>query len=239
MRFVICIVMSIVLFMSFSIAAESFRSEGAATLASDYYFRGISQTDNGPAIQGSISVIHQDGWYASAWGSNIRFGEGSMELDLSLGRAWSFDKDWALDVGVIQYLYPEGNDNLTGFNYMEGYIAVDYKDWSLGLALTDSYFGNDVGKYWYLSLSWQQMLSDSTYLNWHVGYNQFNTAQELQTFLGSSINDGSAYTDWGLSLLTKQIGIDWSLSFIGNSINSSACFDICDKRLIFALAKSF
>ena len=59
---------------------------GGATLVSDYRFRGISQTNLQPAIQGSITLTHASGFYASVWSSStsgyVTFsGTGSQEID--------------------------------------------------------------------------------------------------------------------------------------------------------------
>ena len=44
---------------------------GSATVVSDYRFRGISQTNRKFAVQGSLTVSHESGFYVSAWGSSI------------------------------------------------------------------------------------------------------------------------------------------------------------------------
>ena len=219
--------------------AAEISSSGAVLFTSDYLYRGISQTDEGPALQGSLTLSHDAGWYVSAWGSNIQFGDGSMELDISLGRSWSLNDDWALDVGLMQYRYPEGDNSATEFNFFEGYAKLSYQDWQLGLALTDDYFGAGVGKFWYLTAGWQQQLTDQLQLNWHLGYNKFADAAEFQTFLGSEVRDGSGYADWSLTLSTQQVGLDWSLSYAGTSVDSAACTALCDNRWVFSLGKSF
>ena len=48
-----------------------FSVNGGATIVSDYRFRGISQTDRRFAIQGTVSVSHASGFYATVWGSSI------------------------------------------------------------------------------------------------------------------------------------------------------------------------
>ena len=40
-------------------------------LFSDYRFRGISQTDKKPALQGCFDVAHSSGLYAGNWNSNV------------------------------------------------------------------------------------------------------------------------------------------------------------------------
>ena len=40
-------------------------------LYSDYIFRGYTQTQNEPAIQGGFDVEHSSGLYAGTWASNV------------------------------------------------------------------------------------------------------------------------------------------------------------------------
>lgn len=219
--------------------AATLSSSGEVNFTSDYLYRGISQTEEGPALQGSLTLSNASGWYVNVWGSNIRFGDGSLELDLSLGRSWSLNDDWALDLGLMQYRYPKGDNEATGLNFFEGYARLSYQDWQLGLAITDDYFGKGVGKFWYLTAGWQQRLTGQVQLNWHIGYNKFADTTEFQTFLGSEVSDGSGYTDWSLTLSTQQWDLDWSLGYAGTSIKSAACTALCDNRWVFSLGKSF
>lgn len=41
------------------------------TVTSDYAYRGISQTDERPAIQGGFDFRHDSGFYAGTWASSI------------------------------------------------------------------------------------------------------------------------------------------------------------------------
>ena len=43
------------------------------TLTSDYVFRGVSQTAEDPALQGSIDYEGESGGYVGLWGSNVDF----------------------------------------------------------------------------------------------------------------------------------------------------------------------
>jgi uncharacterized protein (TIGR02001 family) len=58
---------------------------GNLTIASDYRFRGISQTYKGPAIQGGVDYAHASGLYVGNWNSNVSsvmFAGGSaIEMD--------------------------------------------------------------------------------------------------------------------------------------------------------------
>jgi uncharacterized protein (TIGR02001 family) len=126
---------------------------GNMTIASDYRFRGISQTYNGPAIQGGIDYAHASGLYLGNWNSNVSstlFSGGSaIEMDFYAGWKKSFG-DFGLDVGTIYYYYPNAEFNAnTGstagsakFDNWEIYVGGSWK-WisaKLNYALSD-YFG--------------------------------------------------------------------------------------------------
>ncbi len=85
---------------------------GAATVASDYRFRGVSQTDRNMAVQGGITIAHQSGVYVGTWASNLAgwgtFGGANMELDLIAGYKAKLSDTGTVDVGLTWYMYPGG-----------------------------------------------------------------------------------------------------------------------------------
>ncbi|SFP55416.1 TorF family putative porin [Sphingomonas rubra] len=87
---------------------------GSAAIASDYRFRGISQSDKEMAVQGGITVAHARGLYAGIWASNLAgwgtFGGANMELDLIGGYRAKLADNATLDVGLTWYMYPGGAD---------------------------------------------------------------------------------------------------------------------------------
>jgi len=97
---------------------------GGATVVTDYRFRGISQTDKHFAGQGTFTVSHSSGFYASVWGSSIDdyVAAGSdQEIDLILGYAKTFDAI-TVDGGVLYYYYP--NSNGANSDFFEPYLSV-------------------------------------------------------------------------------------------------------------------
>jgi uncharacterized protein (TIGR02001 family) len=90
---------------------EPITVSGSIALASDYRFRGVSQTDEEMALQGGITVAHESGFYVAAWGSNLAgwgtFGGANIELDLVGGYKMDLGGG-ALDVGLTWYMYPGG-----------------------------------------------------------------------------------------------------------------------------------
>lgn len=101
---------------------------GNVGLYSQYIFRGLTQTNREPALQGGFDYSHANGFYAGTWGSNISWlrdgttaggagapaykSGGSLELDFYGGYKWGFAPDWTLDVGTLYYWYPGDANNV-------------------------------------------------------------------------------------------------------------------------------
>jgi uncharacterized protein (TIGR02001 family) len=86
-------------------------------LFSDYVFRGYSQTDEDPAIQGGVDLT-AGSFYAGAWASNVDFGDDTeAEVDL-YGGFRTEAAGFALDVGAVAYLYVEAPDG-ADYDYVE------------------------------------------------------------------------------------------------------------------------
>src|SRR3546814_15322462 len=62
-------------------APEEFTITGTVGGVSDYRFRGISQTNEDFAVQGSINLNHSSGFYVGTWASNVDFAN-SSEVDV-------------------------------------------------------------------------------------------------------------------------------------------------------------
>jgi len=97
---------------------------GGATVVTDYRFRGISQSDKRFALQGSITVAHESGFYLSTWGSSIDdyvANGGDQEIDFIGGYSKTFGAA-TVDVGVLYYYYPGSGGANTDF--IEPYASV-------------------------------------------------------------------------------------------------------------------
>ena len=79
-------------------------------VSNDYLFRGISQTRNNWAFQGTADIQHESGFYIGAFVSNAKFlanpyNDTRQELDALAGYRFEL-AGVALDVGYIGYYYP-------------------------------------------------------------------------------------------------------------------------------------
>ena len=103
----------------------AFTVHGSASIASDYRFRGVSQSDRDMAVQGGITVAHESGSYAGIWASNLAgwgtFGGANMELDLIGGYKATLSDRATLDVGLTWYMYPGGADKT---DFAEPYVKL-------------------------------------------------------------------------------------------------------------------
>ena len=113
---------------------------GTVTVVSDYDFRGITQTAQDPALQGSIDWASDSGLYLGAWASNIDFGnsfDADIEVDLYAG--FSGGEDVAWDVGFIYYAYPGESDA----DFQELYASVTYSFLTGKIWYSDEFGGFD------------------------------------------------------------------------------------------------
>lgn len=122
-------------------AAADAEVTSAWTLASDYDLRGITQSAQDPAVQGSIDYAAASGWYIGAWGSNIDFGDEldtDLEVDVYTGFSGGSSAGLGYNVGIIHYSYVGERD----LDYMEIYAGLS-KDWFKAKASYSNDFGGD------------------------------------------------------------------------------------------------
>ena len=224
-----------------------------ATIASDYVFRGISQTDNAPAVQAGLDAgIKFLGvyFYAGMWGSNVDFditkitppegqssgskADSSIEMDYYGGVSGEV-MSVAWDFGIIYYNYHQADD----LDYVEGYFSLghdfDFMAVTGSINYASDYFNStEEAYYWALAIDvpvwWDFMV------NLHGGYQDIDDADRFFGVDGASDD----YIDYSIGLSRTLFDIDVSLAWMDNNINSSDCFggqNVCDSRWVFSLSK--
>ena len=122
---------------------------GNANLATEYRFRGISQTFLNPAFQGGFDFAHSSGLYIGNWNSNVSglsYNNGAgLEMDLYGGYKKTIG-DFGFDVGLLQYYYPAARavagGTTTRYDTLETYAAGSWKFITLKYSHTlSNYFG--------------------------------------------------------------------------------------------------
>ena len=97
---------------------------GEASILSDYRFRGISRSDEDPALQGQLTVSTLGGFYAGARGTTLKDTPlGDAELDLYAGYAVPLGLASTVDVGLMYYWFPTGSGDT---DYFEPYASLSH-----------------------------------------------------------------------------------------------------------------
>ncbi|WP_300376116.1 TorF family putative porin [Henriciella sp.] len=207
-------------------ASPALAQEGAwsgnVTLTSDYVFRGITQTDGAPMVQGGFDYANDD-FYVGTWASGVDFGDGtSTEIDFYGGWTPSvgvFD----LDIGAIYYYYPDAPDNPSQ-NFVEVYAGGsttlgDFVEVGASVAYSPDFY-LETGDAFYWSGSAGIPLGENFGLDATIGYSDFEESV------------GGDYTDYSLGLTTSFSGFDLDLRYIGTDIDSN------DDTFVVSLSRS-
>lgn len=225
------------------------QAEFSATtmLASDYVFRGISNTDGDPAVQGSLDYEHEMGFYAGVWASNVKFRENAgedavdtvqeatIEIDYYAGFASEFEFGLSWDIGALFYTYP-GSEGDLDYNYWEATGA-------LGYAFEEVTLEPELGAEVYYSPDYFGSSGDATYaagtlglslprdfgLNFSIGKQWFKDDSDLN------------YADWKVGITKALWGFDLEVAYTDTNLSKSDCDDdnICDNRVVFSVARTF
>jgi len=188
-----------------TVLAEETTSEwsvgGNVGLYSDYVFRGYTQTQHQPALQGGFDAEHSSGFYIGTWASNVDWTtaggymkDNSIEIDVYGGYATEV-AGIGIDLGILQFLYPGDNvDAQAETDATELYIGLskDLGIASVGVTMyyvvsTDAWGFSDAEDSIYWDLALDVPLGDTPItasLHWGD-----------QTFEGAS-NAASDYSDW-------------------------------------------
>lgn len=206
---------------------------GNVTLATDYVFRGVSQTNNKAAIQGGLDWAYNFepvSWYIGAWGSNIDqdfFSDNPvMELDVYTGLSGEIG-DFGYDAGWLRYFYPGGRINDT----TEWHIGGSWK-W-LGLTY---YYSPD----WFATDESASRIEGS--FSWDLPYEVGFSATVANNYGdGNEAFWNDSYVDWTLGLSKTWLGVDWGFTYTDTDISSSDCGDddLCDSTFVLSASKSF
>lgn len=94
-------------------------ASGNVGVTSDYIWRGTTQTNHQAAVSGGLDYGHDSGLYLSTWVSNVSWDGPDTEIDVIGGYAREFG-GVGLDLGYIQYHYPQGAD------FAEVYVGASY-----------------------------------------------------------------------------------------------------------------
>jgi uncharacterized protein (TIGR02001 family) len=205
-------------------AANALEVSGNVTLATDYTFRGISQTDEKGAIQGGFDIAADSGLYAGIWASNVNFdSEASTEMDYYIGYGFEVSENVTLDFSYIYFDY-EGDAE---FDYQEFAVALGIGDLTLSLNYSDEYFGEGGPDAYIFGAGYSFALGEETSLDLYVGYSD----ADEDDFFG----EDDSYIDYSVGVSREIAGLSFGLTWVGTDLDD---IDAADDRLVFSISKS-
>ena len=104
---------------------------GSLGITSDYFVRGISRSDDHPALQLDLHYLNSFGFVAGLFASNTQIDPDEprdVELSAFLGYVWSAGDDWQGKVLANYYSYPWNADG-SQYNYAELDLDIAYQQW--------------------------------------------------------------------------------------------------------------
>lgn len=187
------------------------------TLTSDYDFRGVTQTDEDPALQASIDWAADSGWYVGAWASNVDFPgyDGSLELDLYTGFSGGSEDGLGWDVGLVYYTYPDSDGSATEgelSNFPEIYGGLSYGMFSGKLWYSNDFGGTDDSAF-YLEGGAAIPLPANFTLDLHVGYSDGDGVE--------SSYGVSNYFDYSVGVSYSVNKFDLGLKYVDTDIDGA------------------
>jgi uncharacterized protein (TIGR02001 family) len=220
-----------------SAAAAEF--SGNVTLTTDYRFRGISQGDRSPAIQGGFDLALDNGLYVGTWASNVTFSGAAIEIDYYAGFGGAINDATSYDVGFAYYNYPE-DDADPDLDYYELYGSISFHDFTLGVNFSPDYFA-ETDTYWYVYGDYSFGLAENVSLDLHLGANLFADKDAGTAFGIGDAGGEDQYIDYSVGLSTSGMGLDFSLAYIGTDLDTDECFGgtkLCDDTVVLSVSKS-
>jgi uncharacterized protein (TIGR02001 family) len=220
------------------------------TVASDYRFRGLTQTMERPALQGGFDYTHRSGFYLGNWNSNVSsaiFPNSNLEMDFYGGYKPTFG-DITADIGFIWYAYSGSRATITNLqtgtvcgdceiDNKEIYVGATWK-WigaKLYWAIDDLFGIPDTKNSWYLDLTGNYDLGSGWGIVGHFG------RQKVKDF------SDATYSDWKLGVTKDLRGFIFGVAYVDTNAKDAAytfsdarkTTNIGDAGIVLSVSRTF
>lgn len=204
---------------------------GNVSLTSDYRFRGLEQTDGGPAIQGGFDV-ELGNFYLGTWASNVELdGDGSMEIDYYGGYRFPITGEITADVGAIWYDYPQDSNSNSNYDFAEVYVSVSGYNATVGYGYSGDTAG-DAGTAHYVYADYTYAIPNVADLNLHYGHSSVSEKDYFAT-------GEEDYSDFSIGLSRDVAGVNLAVDFVGTTLDSNdGSDDYGQEGVVFTISKS-
>jgi uncharacterized protein (TIGR02001 family) len=201
-------------------------------LTSDYRFRGISQTDRSPAVQGTFQYTDDSGFFAGVWASNVDFNdaqESPAEIDLYAGYNFKLWDTTDASIKAMYYWYPDSEP--ANYDYLEGIVSIshDFGRFALSgeLAYSPDFFGETgdaVALTGGATIPIAKDVLDGLTASAHVGYQWIDETADY------------AYWDAGLTAVWGNVTFD--ARYIDTDLEKTECglTDWCEGGVVFTVS---
>jgi len=233
--YTLAVAATVAMMPAMSVAQSSDHAFSAnVTLASDYLFRGQSQTDNGPTIQGGFEYGHSSGFYLGTWASNINFADG-IEIDYYGGFAGEIG-NFGYDLFATYYKYPSTDE---GESYWEFGPSISYTfagdfepTLTVGFLYSDDFSFNSGTSLWLYS-DLDIALPNDFGLGFHIGH------QWIKDEIAWGTPD---WLEYNVSLSKAIMGLDFAVTWSDTNLSKDECFggeNICASKVVFSISGEF
>jgi uncharacterized protein (TIGR02001 family) len=200
---------------------------GGITGVSDYRFRGVSLSDKDFAIQPTLTVKHESGFYVGVWGSNLAANAGDdVEVDIYAGFAGGDTVTY--DIGATYYVYP----GISSFNYVEftGKLGTTVGPATIGGQLSYVPSQDNTGN------------TDNIYVATNAAIALPDSPISVVGSVGledGAFTGGSTKLDWSLGLTANVAGFTLGASYVDTDRQSTFAFKDSSAGVVFSLAYFF
>jgi uncharacterized protein (TIGR02001 family) len=195
------------------------------TIASDYQFFGLSNSNREPALQASLYLWRPDNFYAGVWATEVDFllpGGPTFEIDVYGGKHFDVG-DTRLTVEAMYTSFPDQSHKGPKFNFFQTSLEVQHKFDAVTVRgeaawTPDSSFGN--GKAWraegglsYAPETWLELSG---------------------TFGGWTSERGQDRKYWDFGVTTKWKDLEFDVRYVDTDLSRSECFftDWCEPSVV-------
>ena len=219
---------------------ERCKHSANVALTTEYVFRGISQTKEGPAIQGGYDLTCGI-FYAGVWASNLDWG-GTGLFGIPGNSVANIEMDWYLgikpvtghitwDLGIIYYSYPNsaklGLDALGAvdrrdYNYLELKVGASTEIWKDGtIGVTVFYspeYQYEAGSVWTTEASFTQVFPKFSALHreWTPSFSALlgwqKATSDKAVYINNITGDTDSYLYWNAGVSFGFLD-KWSIDF--------------------------
>jgi uncharacterized protein (TIGR02001 family) len=209
--------------------ASAVEIAGNVGMATDYVFRGQSQTIEEASISGGFDLGFDSGFYLGTWASNVQYAgsNATAEMDFYVGYGFEASENISFDFSAIQFVYP-GEQS---FNYEEYVASMSAFGLDATVVHSPEYLGEGGESFMYYNLGYGFDLPYDISLGFSAGLNDSDGAE-----IGGEAGEDS-YIDYSVSLSKEAYGVEWGVTYYDTDIDGDVN-ELADARVVFSISKS-